>query len=71
MGAVRLLPEPAAPQEHEMVDIFKNPTSSVPKGDKQIVRVNMEEQELGGRKSHLPSGDKSDKLPISHVKSGD
>ena len=36
------------------VNIFNNPTKTVPRSDPQIIRVNMEEQEIGGRKSHLP-----------------
>ena len=52
------------------MDIFKNPTSSIPKQDNQIVRVNMEEQEIGGRKSHLPSSQKND-LSIQHVPNQD
>ena len=52
------------------MDIFKNPTSSVPKQDNQIVRVNMQEQEIGGRKSHLPAEHKND-LSIMHVPNAD
>jgi hypothetical protein len=47
-------------------NIFTNPTKTVPRSDPQIIRVNMEEQEIGGRKSHLPPREKSD-LAISHV----
>lgn len=51
-----------------MPDIFQNPTKSLPtKADDQIVRVNMEELEIGGRKSHLPGQMKSDKMTVSHV----
>jgi hypothetical protein len=50
-----------------MPNIFQNSTKSVPKSDPQIVRVGMEEQEIGGRKSHLPAQMKSDSLSISHV----
>jgi hypothetical protein len=50
-----------------MVDIFRDATKSVPKSDGQIVRVNMEEEELGGRKSHLPKGGKSDAMTVTHV----
>lgn len=48
------------------VNIFNNPTKTVPRSDPQIIRVNMEEQEIGGRKSHLPAREKND-LTISHV----
>ena len=50
-----------------MVDIFKDSSKSIPKSDSQIVRVNMEEEEIGGRKSHLPSGGKSDAMTVTHV----
>ena len=50
-----------------MSDLFRNPVKSVPTSDSQIVRVNMEEIEIQGRKSHLPAQNKSDVLPINHV----
>jgi len=49
------------------MDIFRNTTKSVPKKDGQIVRVNMEEYEISGRKSHLPAQLKSDPLTVEHV----
>jgi hypothetical protein len=48
-------------------DIFQNSTKSLPKSDDQIVRVNMEQIDIGGRKSHLPSQNKSGDLTLSHV----
>ncbi len=50
-----------------MADIFQNNTKNLPKSDPQIVRVDMEQSDIGGRKSHLPGQEKSDKLSISHV----
>lgn len=51
-----------------MPNIFQDPTKTLPmKADDQIVRVDMEQQELGGRKSHLPNQQKSDKMSVSHV----
>lgn len=51
-----------------MVDIFRDPTTSVPKkSDEQIVRVPMDEQELGGRKSHIPPASTARDMAISHV----
>jgi hypothetical protein len=50
-----------------MVDVFRNPAKSVPTSDEQIVRVNMEEIEIQGRKSALPAQMKSGALGISHV----
>lgn len=48
-------------------EYFENTASKAPKSDPQIVRVDMEQQEIGGRKSHLPGQMKSDALSISHV----
>lgn len=50
-----------------MPNIFENSTKTLPKSDEQIVRVDMEQIDIGGRKSHLPSQEKSSVLPISHV----
>jgi hypothetical protein len=49
------------------VDIFRNQAKSIPTSDSQIVRVGMEEIEIGGRKSHLPGAHKSESLSLSHV----
>lgn len=51
------------------VNIFQNPAMKVPKEDKQIVRVNMEQDDLQGRKDHLPNQMKSEILSIQHVPS--
>jgi YbbR domain-containing protein len=51
------------------MDIFHNPTKSVPTKDGLIVRVDMEEQQIGGRKSHLPAKHMESDLSISHVPS--
>jgi len=48
-------------------DIFRDPTKALPKSDEQIVRVPLDQMDVGGRKSHLPSNVKSDRLGISHV----
>ena len=50
-----------------MPDIFHNPTKSIPTSDAQIVRVSMEEIEIGGRKGALPAQSKSSVLPLNHV----
>ena len=50
-----------------MVDLFHNPAKSVPTSDEQIVRVGMEQIDIGGRKSALPAQEKSGALTISHV----
>lgn len=48
-------------------NIFQNTAKSVPTSDEQIVRVDMEQLDIGGRKSHLPSQEKSGALGLSHV----
>ena len=49
------------------VNIFQNNTKSCPTGDQQIVRVDMETLEIGGRKSILPATQKSPGMMLSHV----
>jgi hypothetical protein len=49
------------------VNLFQNSAKSIPTSDDQICRVNMEEIEIGGRKSHLPGQQKADKMTLSHV----
>ena len=49
------------------MDLFHNPAKSIPTSDEQIVRVGMEQDDLQGRKSHLPAQEKSGALTISHV----
>lgn len=51
------------------MDIFKDPTRQVPTKDPQIVRVDMEQMDIGGRKSHLPPKQTADDMSISHVPS--
>lgn len=46
---------------------FVNSTKALPKSDSMIVRVPMDELEIGGRKSNLPSEMKSSKMSIDHV----
>lgn len=53
------------------VDIFHDATNKVPKQDAQIVRVDMEQQEIGGRKSNLPADAKSPDMAIKHIPSQD
>jgi hypothetical protein len=49
------------------VDLFHNTAKSIPTSDEQIVRVGMEQIDIGGRKSHLPSSQTSPAMTISHV----
>lgn len=48
-------------------NIFQNDTKRVPKSDSQIVRVDMEQLDIGGRKSHLPNQSKSEEMSVRHV----
>lgn len=49
------------------MNIFQDSTKSVPKQDAQVVRVDMEQLDIGGRKSHLPSEGKSQDMTVTHV----
>jgi hypothetical protein len=49
------------------MDLFHNPAKSIPTSDEQLVRVGMEQDDIQGRKSHLPAQMKSGALTISHV----
>jgi len=49
-------------------DLFHNPMRNVPKSDDQVVRVSMEELEIGGRKVALPKNDSgAGAMSIRHV----
>jgi len=50
-----------------MADIFRDNSKMIPKSDSQIVRVDMKEQGIGGRLSHLPKGGMSEKMSVTHV----
>lgn len=55
-----------------MTDIFRNTTATLPKkADPQIVRVSMEQQDIGGRKSHLPGQMKSGAMTVVAVPNAD
>ena len=49
------------------VNIFQNSSKTIPKSDPQIERVDMEQIDIGGRKSHLPSQHKEEALSLRHV----
>lgn len=49
------------------VNLFQNSAKSIPTSDEQIVRVDMDKSDIGGRKSHLPAQEKSGALSINHV----
>ena len=51
------------------LNIFQNSAKSIPTSDAQIVRVDMEQQDIGGRKSHLPAKQVSNDMSITHVPS--
>ena len=48
------------------VNIFQNTAKSIPTSDEQIVRVDMEQIDIGGRKSSLPA-QQTNGAAISHV----
>jgi hypothetical protein len=48
------------------VDIFHDPTKTVPKTDPRIVSQDFTEQQIGARKSAMPRVPKND-LVIKHV----
>ena len=49
------------------VNLFQNSAKSIPTSDEQIVRVDMDKSDIGGRKSHLPDQMKSASMSINHV----
>lgn len=50
------------------MDVFRPTTKTkIPKSDPRVVRVDMSEADIGGRKSHMPNAEKSDKMSITHV----
>ena len=49
------------------VNIFQNNAKTIPKSDEQIVRIDLDVLQLGGRKSHMPAQEKSGALGLSHV----
>ena len=49
------------------VNIFQNSAKMIPTSDEQIVRVNMEQIDIQGRKTHLPGQEKSGSMTLSHV----
>ena len=52
-----------------MVNIFKDDTKKLPgrTPDINIVRTPMDQNEIAGRKDHLPNQHKSEDMTISHV----
>lgn len=49
------------------VDVFHNPTKSIPKGDSRIVRVEFDKQDQGARKSHISGIAPKNSNVIKHV----
>jgi hypothetical protein len=50
-----------------MANIFQDPTKTLPKKDDQHIRVPLEQFDLGGRTSHIPSNSKSGSMSIKHI----
>lgn len=53
-----------------MVNIFQDSTKSIPKKSQNIVRVPMDQDDLVGRKDHLPAADKSEATIVHVANSG-
>lgn len=58
------------------MNIFQNSQKSIPTSDSQIVRVDMEQQDIGGRKSHLATINQSsnyqaNQAGITHIPNAD
>lgn len=49
------------------LNVFQNGAKSIPTSDEQIIRVDMEQIDIGGRKSHLPAQMKSSAMGVSHL----
>ena len=49
------------------LNIFQNNAKAVPESDEQIVRIDLSNLDIGGRKSHLPAQQKSGSMNLSHV----
>jgi hypothetical protein len=49
------------------MSIFQNPTKSIPESDEQIIRVDLNKTDIGGRHSHMPAQQKATGMSISHV----
>lgn len=50
-----------------MANIWHDSTTTIPKSDPQIVVVDMEQQDIGGRKSNMPKVGGSDRMSVTHV----
>lgn len=49
------------------LNIFQNNAKTIPESDEQIIRVDLTQSDIGGRKSHMPAQEKSGALGLSHV----
>lgn len=49
------------------MNIFQDPTKSLPKRDEQIIRVPLEQLDIGGRTSHIPKDKMGSGMAIQHV----
>jgi hypothetical protein len=49
------------------MNIFQNTAKAIPEQDNQIVRINLGQADIGGRKSHMPATHIASDLPLSHV----
>ena len=49
-------------------DIFHNPTTSIPRSDPKLHRIDFDIEETGARKSHISGIHSKNQNSISHVK---
>lgn len=49
------------------MDIFKDPTKTIPKSNAQVVRIDFDESQLGARKSLIAKAMKKNDNNIKHV----
>lgn len=50
-------------------DLFHNPSTTIPKSDPKIHRIDFDTEETGARKSHISGIHSKNENAISHVKS--
>ena len=51
------------------VDVFQEPRRALPKQDPRVLSQDLQEQQMGARKSHIPNPPKNG-LTIRHVEKG-
>ena len=49
-------------------DVFHDSTSTVPKSDSRIHRIDFDKEDLGARKSHTSGAAKTNTYGVQHIK---